>query len=260
MKVGIAGCSFWAATQDLNQSNCTDSADKHFTEIIANHFNWEYITLARGACGNTAIRLQIDELVKQQVDLIIFGITSFDRIEIRSKGEFEYSDDVYSLDYYGLPDRSALNSQFYKIPSLISQSINNITRTDYAEATQLPVVWTEQQCKVITDWFNLCYSPGIKQRQDEWIIHSTIEMLERSGIPYYCVGQVPHHLLTHIDSNRTVGPNHSQWKDLDPWQWPRNYVRRYHTTDETQSIGADNWIKYLQGQGYLVKSHKEKEI
>ena len=254
MKVGIAGCSFWAATQELNHSDCSGSGGKHFTEIVANHFNWEYVTLARGACSNTAIRLQVDELVKQQVDLIIFGITSFDRIDIRRIGEFEYSDDVYSLDYYGLPDRSALDYRFSKTPSLISQSINNITNTVHSET------WTEQQSEVINNWFNLCYSPGIKQRQDEWIIHSTIEMLERTGIPYYCAGQVPHHLITHINDNRTVGPNHAQWTDLDPWQWPRDYVRRYHTTDETQSMGADNWIKYLHGQGYLVDSHKEKEI
>ncbi len=243
MKVGIAGCSFWSATQEVD--GCEDSSGKHFTEIVANYFNWEYITLARGACSNTAIRLQIDELVKQQVDLIIFGITSFDRIDIRGIGEFEYSDDIYSLDYHGLPDRSALDSRFSNTPSLISQSINHIIRPPDKTA-----YWTEQQSKEITNWFNLCYSSGIKQRQDEWIIHSTIEMLERTGIPYYCAGQVPHHLLTHIDSNRTVGPNHPQWAELDPWRWPRNYVRRYHTTDETQAIGADNWIKYLQGQEY----------
>jgi hypothetical protein len=250
MKVGIAGCSFWSATQEVDSPNCKDSSGKHFTEIVANYFNWEYITLARGACSNTAIRLQIDELVKQQVDLIIFGITSFDRIDIRSIGEFEYSDDIYSLDYHGLPDRSALDSRFSNTPSLISQSINNITSTDYSDATKLPVAWTEQQSKEITNWFNLCYSPGIKQRQDEWIIHSTIEMLERTGIPYYCAGQVPYQLLTHIDDNRIIGPNHPQFYNLNPWEWPRDYVRRYHTTDETQAIGADNWIKYLQGQEY----------
>ena len=246
MKVGIAGCSFWSATQDVDSPNCKDSSGKHFTEIVANYFNWEYITLARGACSNTAIRLQIDELVKQQVDLIIFGITSFDRIDIRSIGEFGYSDDIYSLDYHGFPDRSALDSRFSNTPSLISQSITHIIRPPVAKTAY----WTEQQSKEITNWFNLCYSSGIKQRQDEWIIHSTIEMLERTGIPYYCAGQVPHHLLTHIDSNRTVGPNHPQWAELDPWRWPRNYVRRYHTTDETQAIGADNWIKYLQSQEY----------
>ena len=64
--LGVCGCSWMAATKNGTRPDILESEGKHFTEILAKRLGWNYFTLARSACSNTTIRLQIDESDKKQ--------------------------------------------------------------------------------------------------------------------------------------------------------------------------------------------------
>ena len=141
-KIGICGDSFMASIS-YDEKNDDNGYGKHFTEILAQKLNCELVTFARGACSNQAIRLQIDEVIKEKPDCVIIGLTSSDRIEIPIKNtktteyykkitnkfiseSFNYDDGLYNIDYRNYPDNSSKHKNFNLIePKLISETINN---------------------------------------------------------------------------------------------------------------------------------------
>ena len=65
--LGVCGDSFMSATMNTEREETWDSEGRHFTEILAKKIGYDYFTLARAACSNNAIRLQVDEMIKQKV-------------------------------------------------------------------------------------------------------------------------------------------------------------------------------------------------
>ena len=53
-----------------------------WSELLSNKLGWELQNIARQGCSNGAIRIQIDEVIRQRPDFAIITPTSYDRIEI----------------------------------------------------------------------------------------------------------------------------------------------------------------------------------
>lgn len=252
--LGVCGDSFMSATLNTDHAPCQESEGKHFTEILAKKINYDYFTLARGACSNFAIRLQISEMIKQKVDLIIVGTTTSNRVEIPNIGKkFDQELGVYNLDYRTeyYPDRSTLNTNFKH--HIISDTLTNIftdTRPlfkkifNLKQTNFLPPI-SQDQIYALQGYLNYLFDDNYKNIIDTFIIQSGIKSLEDSKIPYIVI-------LMGLNSN-TLYTNLFSTNDyrfivesspLNPYSWGTG-DRRWHTSDLAQKQGADLWYDYL---------------
>lgn len=256
--LGICGDSFMAATinGDGSREDIRDSEGKHFTEILAEKIGYDYFTLARGAASNTAIRLQIDEMIKQKVDLVIIGTTTPNRLEIPYIGKtFDTDLGVYNLDYRTeyYPDKSTLNPKFRH--NMLTDTLTNIFYDPSPFHKKIfnddcrghvPQI-SQNQLDALGNYIDYLYDTDYKQMQDAWAIHSGIKALEENNIPFIVIWNIitPIGVDTSND-HRFIHFNHK----LNPTTWELGH-RRWHTTDEAQAIGAESWYTYLLDNGYL---------
>lgn len=252
--LGVCGDSFMAASINCNHTPCIDSEGKHFTEILAKKLNYDYFTLARGACSNTAIRLQISEMIKRKVDLVIIGTTSPNRLEIPNIGKkFKPELGVYNLDYRlkYYPDKSALNQNFQH--NLITETLTNIfvdTRPFFKKIFNIPVKnfmppFVEEQLNALEYYIDYLYDENYKRAIDGFIIQSAVKALEDSKIPFVIIfnGINLSKDLINLDTNTD-----SRFIDikspLNPAKWEKQN-RRWHTSDKANDSGAELWYNYL---------------
>lgn len=260
--LGVCGDSFMSATINTDHTPCIDSEGKHFTEILAKKLNYDYFTLARGACSNFAIRLQIDEMIRQKVDLIICNTTSSNRIEIPNLGrKYKERLGVYNLDYQSkfYPDKSSLNHKFEC--NTITETLTNIF-TDTRPFFNKIVNWsqrklmsqiTEEQILALKNFIDYLFDEEYKQVLDSYIMHSAIKSLEEAKIPFFMIinGVVPHNLL---EKNLETDPRFILHKSkLNPYNWDKNGNRRWHTSDLGQEHGAKIWFDYLIKNNIKIK-------
>jgi hypothetical protein len=252
--LGVCGDSYMAATINGERTDIEDSAGKHFTELLAKKIDYDYFTLARGACSNTAIRLQIDEMIKQKVDLVIIGATSPNRMEFPKLGEkYNIFDGVYNLDYSidTYPDRSCENKKFKN--KIVSETFTNILTSDIPFYKKIinpdsisarPNV-TNEQAKALEYYIDYLYDADHKKHMDSFILHSGYKALGDSNIPFVMIlfdGQMSVNGFS-IENNYRIIKNGER---LNPWTWDKtNAKRRWHTTDKAQEEGAEMWYSYL---------------
>lgn len=254
--LGVCGDSFMAATLNGDREDLKDSEGRHFTEILAKKIGYDYFTLARGACSNTAIRLQVDEMIKQKVDLVIIGTTSYDRLEIPHIGK-KYNPElgVYNLDYRieFYPDRSSLNPKFKH--NLMTDTLTNIFHDPVPFIKKIfnsvfkhsvPNL-TQEQLNALELYYDYLYEPSYKSVLDSYIILSAIKALEVNSIPFILIWNGSHcdNINFSGDNRIIMGKNL-----LRPGNWGTGH-RRWHTTDIAQEKGAELWYNYLMKNGFL---------
>jgi hypothetical protein len=260
--LGVCGDSYFAATQDLeNRIDCSGSGGKHFSELMAKRLNYDYYTMARGACSNTAIRLQIDEMINQKVDFVLVGTTFPSRIEyIIRKKEFEYTKGIYNIDYSYHPDISSLNTNFQENLGTASETIGNVL------AGAAPVL-NDDQLETFRRYLIDLYHEPIKKLQDAWIIANGISELQNAKIPFLILIQ-GYLYDTLVSKFRTNNPRilvHVKPNDkLFPWSYSTydedtktDTVRRYHVSDKNQVAICDQLCNYIQTHNLLVWSDNE---
>jgi len=236
--LGICGDSWFAATQDLDRGDCKDSKGKHFSEILAKKLNYDLYTLARGACSNSAIRLQISEMVKRKVDLIIIGTTSANRIEYPAcDKEYDPMRGIYNIHYSSYPDLSSL--QFNRQDEVLySDTLTNL----FGNKVNCGPVRSEEQRQAIKNYYLEAFDIKFREQQDSWIIASGIQEIRDANIPYLLIGQVWLYYSNYFKNkvNEVIGTT-----EISPWNYAKNSIRRWHTDDHSQVVLADKIYNYL---------------
>lgn len=258
--LGVCGDSFMAATINLDYRwDCINSEGKHFTEILAKKIGYDYFTLARGACSNTAIRLQIDEMVKQKVDLVIIGCTSATRLEFPNIGKkYDVKLGVYNLDYTTefYPDKSTKNSNFKH--NIVTETITNIF-DDYRPFVKKlfnkdcemshPKINSEQ-LKALEYYIDYIIDVDYKSIMDGWAIHSGVKLLEDNNINFILIKNGLGFSLPEFE--KFTGSRFIETQsELDPRFYPVEGQRRWHNTDEVQEKLADLWYNYLVNNNFV---------
>lgn len=245
MKVlGVCGDSFMAATTntwgDQPRPDLHDSEGRHFTELLAKKLDYEYFTLARGACSNTAISLQVDEVIRQTVDFVLFNATSPGRIEVPLK-KFQSSLGVYNIDYLSYPDTSGQrNRSLFCHDNILSETITNLT---YDGDTPYPLPFSDTKREALKYYLAELYDEQVRFYQDSCIIADCISRLEDAKIPYIMFTSLP----TRKDTNRILAMD-GPLDHLVPMSSLYNNdrsTRRWHTSDETQVKLAENLYQYI---------------
>ena len=255
-KIGIAGDSFFAPTQDLpNRSDCKNSGGKHFSEILAKNLGYELYPLSRGACSNSTIRLQVSQLVKDKVDFVIYGSTSAGRLEYPNVEKGKNKNYIAELGIYNFvydthPDLSSLNHNFVE-NNTHSDTITNIL-AGYGPGTN-------EQKMAIRYYFNHLFDERFRQIQDAYIISSGVQELIDNKIPFIglfhdYVNLIPYfqkNNLRIITSDYSLLPFLYNNMDEETKTWT---TRRYHVSDKNQVVIANNLCNYINSNNLLVWS------
>ncbi|MGA1379885.1 MAG: hypothetical protein ACO3Z2_08050, partial [Chitinophagaceae bacterium] len=243
--LGVCGDSYLAATQDLpHRIDCRGSGGKHFTELLAKKLGYDYYTMARGACSNTAIRLQIDDMINNKCDFVIIGTTWPSRLEYYlNEDKFNYSMGIYNINYSYHPDISSLNKKFDENASTISETIINVL--DGSGPCK-----DEAQKESLKNYLVHIYHDSIKTLQDAWIIANGITELENAKIPFLILVQecLADTLVKKYQTNNPrILVEHDTTREFIPWRYDvydeetqKNTIRRYHVSDKNQIKISNN--------------------
>ena len=249
--LGVVGDSYFAAGKpDPQAGPVDDPAGKHYTEILADMLGYDYFTLARGACSNTAIRLQADQMIKRGVDFVIYGTTSEGRLEYPITDHYDPGLGVYNIEYEHCADLSSLDPEF-GANNIRSETLSNIVcNPPHPSATR-----DQEQLDALNAYFAHLYIEGLKAQQDSWVIASGLQSLQRAGIPFLLVMNqcnLRYDSYFEQETPRFVfGCDHNA--HLTPQHYTSFTLRRWHTDDESQRIIAEKTHKYILEHNLLAK-------
>lgn len=255
--LGVCGDSYMSATINGNRLDLLDSEGKHFTEILSKKLQYDYYTLARAACSNSAIRLQIDKMISKNVDFVIIGMTRSDRLEYPAKY------DTHCYNKYNLmgidnfvydthPDRSSQSTEFKN--NMFSETITNVLAGNYGYRD----VRDEEQRESIRRYFADIYDFGFRETQDSWIISDGIRDLIDARIPYLILLQdfvVYSRFFKNTNKRHVIRGASVETDKIIPFTYPATSGhRRWHTSDEDQVDIANLMCNYIQVNNLLTWS------
>jgi hypothetical protein len=237
MKLMVAGCSFSAPSKILPGTS--------WSELLAQKLgNWELVNLARQGCSNGGIRIQMDEIRRQQPDFAILGPTFWDRMEIPAKSApYDWNQPISSGENPPLErhlqnrnlgngynrDHGIRNVNYGTEPSnMICETIFTLAE-NFDHPYRMARINKDAQ-RGIRSWIDAIYDNAWKKQQDEWIIREGVLMMHLEGINLLVL---PNLLWPFNPSNQ------SQWRDAFPAIVP-DYCINLAPEKSPQSICGNN--------------------
>jgi len=267
-KLMVAGCSFSAVSKTLPGTS--------WSEILAEKLGWELVNIARLGCSNGGIRIQIEEIRRQQPDFAIITPTFWDRMEIPARAApYDWSN----------PDLSWFDNLLQKhlLDGRITNGYNRddgINNINYGNNNYNMICETifslaenfdnhcrsgkidEQTQASVRNYVDRIYDQSWKRQMDQWIItegvlqmfHDGLDFLVMPGILWLHASEewrevfpkaipdkfiVLDHMQSQYEISKNLFPidkNHAFLKGTDPG---------YHTSEQGQEHIADNWYKRI---------------
>lgn len=236
-KLGVCGDSYMAS-MSYDNTDLDNGYGKHFTELLAKKLKYEIITFARSGCSNQAIRLQIDEIIKEKPDLVIIGTTSLDRLEFPICDKlYENKNGLYNIDYRNFPNTSSEYEKFNVIePKLYSLTFNDLFFGNRFN-------FNEYELNTLKLYFERIYDVNWKMQQDTWIISDGLRKLIDNNINFFCINNFLNGEDLSFFGDRIVYN-----KELNPWCYYKsdhNPKYWFHTNLEEQEMLFNEWYKFL---------------
>lgn len=175
-KIIVCGCSWM--TPDLRP----EFAGTHFSELLAKELDYELVVFSRPGSSNGGICVQLEQAIKERPDLILFGQTVADRVEIRITDEvWEGSSNPYYDEPVALSD---LIGQYASNPTILSDNLHSLlVHTIEHHVKDKTTSWYKERLESINSWFNLLYSPKMKRQIDTWCLYAVQHKIYESKIP-----------------------------------------------------------------------------
>jgi hypothetical protein len=221
--IAVCGCSWSAISPNPDYKNT------HWSELIASAFNAELHNFAVGGVSNFVIRLQIDEVLKLNPDIVIISPTYPDRIEVPFN----------------------INNPENKNVTL--SSIVNYQKFDKNQTIKTSAIWDLEGngYPAVKDYVTYFYLSEVKKKIDQWIIRDGIQQLKLKGIPILLhpqilwdeeatVKQFFHGIL---DDNDIISKDQSLYYNI--WDPSNGIDPGYHTTPKTQKEFAERLQKII---------------
>lgn len=227
--LGICGDSFMSQVAVENLKD--NGFGKHFVDDLKIKLGCGVINFARGGCSNTAIRLQIDEIIKCDVDYVIIGLTSPDRMEIPIKGKrFIISNGLSNISHKNFPDLSGTYDLFKtSIPTTNSFTLSNVFIGANNDKFDEDIV------QLLKDYFLKVYDQNYKKLLDSWVISDGLNELNKHGIKYSVIN-------TSLDRDIIKSNAYdyiSESSELNPW----NYYNENEKLGYLFHISHENSLK-----------------
>lgn len=212
MKIIVCGDSFFA--QDPLYP------DTHLVDHVSRHFNSDLKVYSKLGASNFSICLQLEHAIDQRPDLILFGFTSVDRIEVPA-GPYVFLNGIKNIIYSG----HQYQPPYYnpRLVTTVSNSIVNLERTDHLKS-------------YLVNYYN----EELKRAQDFMMVRAMLYKLEKEKIPFV------------FTRGGLTGPNWTEWsaneidfESASPWNFVSDHSPTYHTAPEKQAELGRLWIEFI---------------
>lgn len=205
---------------------------KSFPEILAKQLDCNLLSLARGGCSNFAIALQIDRAIESRADFIVCTSTTHDRIELPIPPFiFDTDRGLANIKYQPHPDLSSQHD-FLVEPTVISESINNLTRPNLYD---IP----EEQASALMEYVTYLYDDQVKRQTDSWIISDACRRLVKSGIPFLIYTEALYFGSLEKDIGWLSSKNRIDFNDFSIYNLETTEQTRFHYRFEDAGKIAD---------------------
>jgi hypothetical protein len=243
MKIVVCGCSFSSPVGGKFEG-------MHWSELLSLALGAELIGLARQGISNNVIRLQINEAIKLDPDLVLINSTTPDRIEFPidpdlstvdpekyvsyTNGAYNYQNGLNNFNYPGHSNTMISETMFSIIDWPKHPYRNNPISSDIKFATKL--------------YASYLYDTSWKKQCDRWIINSGLWELINNKIPFL----YNNYITENKDLPQWVIDKHTVPSHLDLIRLMKLYKVEgandpgYHTTAEGQQFIADEYLKILK--------------
>lgn len=233
-KMIVCGCSF------MHPDFSPEFNGTHFSEIIAKDLGYELILNSFPGSSNGGICIQLEDAINQQPDLILFGQSLPDRIELNVSDEpFDYDNyHIYDTKLVELKDLVRYGSN----PNIISENLYGLLSEPNFLICSFPHKtknWRKERHDALKKWFMYLYSPTMKRQIDVWCLYAVQHKLKVSGIPAIKVIDLLDYDTPWYDC---VTKNTYKFNNQHSLGDPPDEFARYHTTKNRQ-IDIANIIK-----------------
>jgi len=223
MKIICCGCSYMATSPKLPGT--------HFTEILSTQHQLVVQNYSKSGASNFTIRLQIEQAIRENADLLLIAFTSENRVEIPIQNkQYDLLHGIKNIQYL------KRSPEFYD-SSLVT--------------TQSDVIGNHPQTDAVVKWFSDIYDSKLKLESDYYIASGALDKLTRLGIPFlFTDGGLRGYSMWDPDLSSII--DWTPWKQyqvddsLNPWNSPYQKPNTYHTTVEEQSRLAQCWAEKIR--------------
>lgn len=263
-KLIVCGCSYSAPSRTLPGTA--------YGEVLARKLGWDVEILARQGCSNGGIRVQIDEVIRQQPDFAIIAPTFWDRIEIpATAAPYDWSKNTergwnpslqqhLQEEHLNGYDRSAGidNVNYGTNPyRMICETIFSLAE-NYDHPYRSSKIDRNTQAAV-KQYINHMYDSNWKRQQDEWIIRDGIMQTFYSGIPFLVVANNLWDSVTIRkaipavvgDQYLTLAYEETPAYATNQWPFAGQDDPGYHGSPESQEYLAEVYYKKICEQLHL---------
>jgi hypothetical protein len=222
--IAVCGCS-WSAV-----SHRPDYKNTHWSELISRMFDADLHNFAVGGVSNFIIRLQIDEVLKLNPDMVIVSPTYPDRIEV-----------PFNIN---LPQTKNVT---------LSSIVNPFAGPKKDQNIKTGAIWDLENKghPGVKDYITYFYLSEVKKKVDQYLIRDGIHQLKLKRIPVLLqpqilwdddetVKQFFHGILNDHD---IISKNYSLYYNI--WDSSEGIDPGYHTTPKTQKEFAERLQKII---------------
>ena len=203
-KIIACGCSWtygaeWdMLTDELKFDRPVSEKFTDYATILGNkHLNADTINLARPGSSNYAIAVQLEYALTLNPDLILFNITTPERIDVLEPNKKLTSKvKIQNFDYTLFPNE------------YVGETTNEIDSGPHIRAFMRAQAG-EKKFQGIADFLLDYHSYFIKEDQDRLLVLGALSILEKSKIPYVCVNFSPLFQNNELDHTITIS-----WKTM----------------------------------------------
>lgn len=254
----VCGCSFSAPSESLPGTS--------YAEVLAKKLDWDLVQLARQGCSNGGIRIQIDEVIRQQPDFAIIAPTFHDRMEIPA-GAAPYTPPENENKGHGpdlqrhLQDTAIRNGYVpedgIRNVNYADRPYNMICETIFSLAENYPHPYRSRRLdrdtqNAVKQYVNFLYDSNWKLQMDTWIMRDGIVQLYLAGIKFIVLpdnlwsAQTVREIIPKLVPDQCLVTNQEWLPQHATWLYPfKGEDPGYHGAPESQQYLADIYYKII---------------
>lgn len=180
MKIVVCGDSFCASTVQTIQ---TTGPRAHFSQILEDQYGYEVTNLAHGGMSNTAIWFQIDQALKLNPSVIVYGKTWSSRVEVYLKDKFyNQLTPLKNFIYYN-PCYASYQTPYVGTLDDTETNGGMVVSTVWQDLENNPFFnLTDEQIKAVKLYLKYMYNDSVCAQRDEWVFEYWHNRIQATGI------------------------------------------------------------------------------
>lgn len=196
----------------------TGSARHHFSEVLADQYQYQVTNLAQGGMSTVGICFQIREAILLKPDAIVYNTTDPGRVDLEMNSGFSMHKGLKNF-VYAYPSNSSYGS---KHVGTAKSPIFSTVHQGLDEQTLVPI--TSEQIKAIDYYLKYMFNWHLKEETDRWMYSYWANEIAKAGI----VG-------ISLAEDTELGKPMYDFAEQNP-----SYNSNYHTDPATQQVIADS--------------------